>query len=367
MSKQDILCEPVKMSELKQLYIAATGMMTPIGIDSQMTADAVQAGINVYQDSSFFNRKYAYMRISAVPDDAFEMPTIDSQDILVKQTRYRRMLGLATVALNELYATIPVEQSIPLFLGGPETSLNQKVVIDSAFIRHLAECSGHNIDVANSRLFATGRTAGLEAIELAFEYMQQMKADYILVGAVDSYIDLDVLGHLEREQRILASGIADGFVPGEAAGFILLASQQGIEKLNKKYSPSIQRPGIAQETGHRYSQEPYQGNGLAEATRLSLQSLGEQKVGSLYSSMNGESFFAKEHGVALMRNNEQLNEVVNVQHPADCFGDLGAATGIVLTALASIDLSRKTKPSSSLICCSADQSTRAACVLQLVQ
>ena len=52
-----------------KIYIAATGMITPIGENSETTIAAVKAGINRYQDSPFTN-KYSYpMKLASIPDE----------------------------------------------------------------------------------------------------------------------------------------------------------------------------------------------------------------------------------------------------------------------------------------------------------
>jgi hypothetical protein len=55
-------------------------------------------------------------------------------------------------------------------------------------------------------------------------------------------------------------------------------------------------------------------------------------VHTIYSSMNGEHYWAKEYGVAMSRN-PPLRES-KIAHPADCVADLGTATGAVLTGMA---------------------------------
>ena len=41
------------MSQLKSLHIVATGMITPIGMNTEMTAASLKAGISAYGFSNF--------------------------------------------------------------------------------------------------------------------------------------------------------------------------------------------------------------------------------------------------------------------------------------------------------------------------
>ena len=76
--------------------------------------------------------------------------------------------------------------------------------------------------------------------------------------------------------------------------------------------------------------------------------------------MNGEHHWAKEYGVAYARNREFFHDLVKIEHPADCHGDLGSATGPVLTGLAAEALFRQNGPATHLVYSSSDGATRAA-------
>ena len=73
--------------------------------------------------------------------------------------------------------------------------------------------------------------------------------------------------------------------------------------------------------------------------------------------MNGESHWAREWGVAFLRSRDAFVESHAMNHPADCFGDAGAASGALLAGLASLDASR----GPALVYASSDYGAR-ACV-----
>ncbi len=82
---------------------------------------------------------------------------------------------------------------------------------------------------------------------------------------------------------------------------------------------------------------------------------------SFYSSMNGEHYWAKECAVAMLRNEHHLQEQITVAHPADCYGDLGAATGSVLMGLAAHALlTTDPGPTAHLVYSASDGAPRAA-------
>lgn len=250
-----------------------------------------------------------------------------------------------------------------MFIAGPEQLIEGDQPLDAEFLKMLSQQAGIKLDSALSRIIATGRAGGLATINLAFRYFASSDKNFAIVGGVDTFYDGRMLQILLEEDRLLTGGNMDGFIPGEGAAFILLSKQKlPLFKDSNKFV-GIYEPGLANETGYRGSQEPYRGDGLASAVSTALDNAKTDKIKTLYSSMNGESFFAKEHGIALIRNSDLLEENIKIEHPADCFGDLGAAAGPVMTGLSSIYISNNKVAVPCIICCSSDKAPRAAMVL----
>lgn len=349
------------MNQVDKLYIAATGVMTSIGFNTQMTAAAVNAGISAYTASDYFNKKDQPMTAAFVPDDALPELSEALQGLHLKADE-KRMIGLSQLALNQIETSLPKDQQVPLFLAGPENIPARPSPITSKIIQYIQVQSGLPIDVETSRYMASGRAGVVNAIDLAFKYLTATDAPCVLVGGVDSYNNTGLISFLDSEDRILAQNITDGFAIGEAAGFILLARNP-----HKSFFPvAVSQPGLSQEEGHLYSDAPYKGEGLSKAAAQALHYSGLFKVEQIYSSMNGERFFVKELGVLSMRNAQHLQEGYQVHHPADCYGDIGAATGAVLLALSAMDLLNKDNGTKHMLCCSSDMAERGVvCVSKL--
>ncbi len=119
-------------------------------------------------------------------------------------------------------------------------------------------------------------------------------------------------------------------------------------------------PGNGQEPGHLYSSEIYCGDGLDQAFKQALNNHPGNTIRTIYSSMNGEHHWAKEYGVAFTRNQASFHDPVKHEHPADCYGDLGSATGPVLIGLAAESLLMKHPgPATHLVYSSSDGPARA--------
>jgi len=178
-------------------------------------------------------------------------------------------------------------------------------------------------------------------------------------------LDLHLLSALDAEGRILADGVMDGFCPGEGAAFLLLSADREPEPGHPKRMAFVSAPGLALEAGHRYSDEPYRGDGLAQAIALALAALAGRPASTVLGSLNGENFGAKEWGVAYLRNQASLAEPLRFEHPADCLGDVGAACAPLLIGLAAMGIAAAYREDPCLIWCSSDTALRGAASVTL--
>jgi len=343
-------------------WICGVGMVTPVGGQTAQTAASVRAGISTYEESAIYNKRFEPMTMALIPDDILP-PLEDKLAGKSKLTsRQARMLQLAHLALTEVMESLPEghQSPLPLVLVGPEPMPGRDQVIDGGFLRQLEAQSGIDFDNRLSKLCTTGRAGGVQALEVAMQLLASGEHDFVLLGGVDSYLDLFLLATLDSEDRVLANGVMDGFAPGEGAAFLLLCSDQARSALPKKPTVKIHTPGYAMERGHRYSKDTYTGSGLADAVTAALKALNNDPVATILSSMNGENFGAKEWGVAFMRNSSALDPALRFEHPAECFGDVGAASLPILAGLAATGLKQGYFNGPAMICCSSEGPQRGA-------
>ncbi len=317
------------MTRMKKLFFAGSGMITPIGANSEMTAASVKAGVSTYGLSKF-HYSFQAIKMASVPDEA--LPNLDDDaNCHALNTRQQRMLRLAHCALEQFSPELI--SHVPLFLAGPEPMPDKVPPVRSSFLTCINSQTRLDIDMENSKVFPLGRAATFYALQSAFEYLESSNKGFALVGGVDTFQDFLLLDELASGGRIqTAVNTADAFVPGEAAGFILLTKDPSFTQ-----NGTIFYPGIAEEEGHRYSDEVYSGEGLSKAISLALDNSEFNQIETVYSSFNGESFAAKEFGVSCVRNTPLHNSSLEHLHPADCFGDLGGATGVILLTLAAMN------------------------------
>ncbi|MDZ7923367.1 MAG: hypothetical protein U5M23_04770 [Marinagarivorans sp.] len=344
-----------------KLYIAGMGMVTPVGANVAMTAAMINAQVSAYKSSYYETAAGEKITMAQVPGEMFATFKGEIDHGSSFNIRHDRVIRLAILALQQICAH-QTEKAVPLLLAMPAIDADAEAL--SSFVANLENNLKPWIDTAITRSFYSGRASGLEAIDFAFQYLYGRDYPYVLVGGSDSYEDFSRLFPLERDGRLLTLGASDAFAPGEAASFLLLTPHPELAEQRNGQIIALWPPGISDELGHLFSDEPYRGDGLDQAFKKALINQPENSIHSIYSSMNGENHWAKEYGVAYLRNRKFFKDPVRIEHPADCYGDLGAATATTLIALAAEHLFKNKKAQAHLVYSSSDTAKRGAIVVE---
>jgi 3-oxoacyl-[acyl-carrier-protein] synthase-1 len=354
------------MTETPKLYIAGMGMITPVGGNVAMTAAAVNAGISGYKTSPYYTQQSKAITMAQVPTDVFAEfeAEIDEGDFYNEQ--HDHIIKMAIIAMREAFAKQSVTQPIPMVLAMSEVAPQVDYLNPKQLIRNLTNNCVPWISTALSRNVSSGRAAGIDAIDFAFKYLYDLPYDFLVVGGSDSHSNYSRLRPLDNAGRLLTTGSADSFAPGEAASFLLLTRHPEQALVRNGHIVALNRPGIVDEPGHLGSEEPYRGDGLDQAFKKALIGQPEKSIHSIYSSMNGENYWAKEYGVAFLRNRKVFKDPIRFEHPADCYGDLGSATATTLIALATEHLFKSTKAKAHLVYSSSDTAKRGAIVVEKI-
>ncbi|TQV88042.1 beta-ketoacyl synthase N-terminal-like domain-containing protein [Aliikangiella coralliicola] len=352
------------MNTIRKAYLANIGMITPTGYDASMTATSVRAKISSYQVSEYMTPDNKAATMSGVPEVLFDSFALDIDEGEYYSDMYDRMIKMAIISAQEALSSTSTDSSIPLILALPEPIPGIKQIPQNLFLKNLLNREGVPLSLSDLHVFHTGRSGVIHALELAIDYLYNQNKECVLVGGSDSYWHLPLIHHLAQTNRVLTKNSKDGFVPGEGAGFLLLTKDKN-KALNVDGQVIVlHEPGLAKEAGHMFASEPNRGDGLDAATKAALSPLESAQVKKIYSSMNGESFWSKELGVAIMRSSAKLDEDLDIEHPADCYGDIGAASGAVLTGIAALDLLKNPAAKYYMVQCSSDGPWRSALLLE---
>ncbi|WP_437849993.1 beta-ketoacyl synthase N-terminal-like domain-containing protein [Sorangium sp. So ce363] len=350
------------MTAQRAIEIVGMGMTTAVGLTAPTTAAAVRAGVSLSRESSVLDRRFKPIVMATVPEADLPglSPALDAAPGLT--ARQMRMLRLGGAALRESVAGVNRVDRIPVLLAVPEPHPGRPAVVGPSFLQQLTVQAEVPFNLERSRVFPHGRAAGFAALHEAIERLASGSDGYVVVGGIDTHLDLYLLAALDMEGRIRAERVFDGFIPGEGAAFLLLSSAGKGERLGRSPSARIEGVASAEELGHRYSEEVYRGDGLDLAFRRLFASTAGT-VRTVYAGLNGESFNAKEWGVAYTRHRERFAEGFTIEHPVECLGDTGAALGPMLVGLAAAGIMRGYRRAPCLVWCSSDCAGRGAAMV----
>jgi 3-oxoacyl-[acyl-carrier-protein] synthase-1 len=193
-------------------------------------------------------------------------------------------------------------------------------------------------------VFPNGHAAGIIALKDAARSLANGAYDVGVIAGVDSYFEPETMEWIEECDQFHGTGPLNnawGFIPGEAAGAVLVT---GVD-LSPLAGASMLGRVLAVGTGFEHKRIKTEtvctGQGLTQAFHGALTGLpAGTKVTDIYCDMNGEPYRADEYGFACLRSDNRFATASEFVSPADCWGDVGAATGPLCLALAAIAASK---------------------------
>ncbi|KZC02304.1 hypothetical protein AU375_01493 [Methylobacterium radiotolerans] len=173
----------------------------------------------------------------------------------------------------------------------------------------------------------------LVLINLAAQMVRSGEKDVIFIAGLDSYINPNILDHLDARGVMFTRDNAYGFIPGEGCGVILITSQ----KLCPKPLGSIVGFGSGHEpVAPAADAAPIRGRGLASALQGVAHAAGPREMPRrVLTDQNGERWRAEQYGFAVSSVGQMLGDAV-LDPECHCLtlGHLGSATGTVMVGLA---------------------------------
>lgn len=313
------------MSGALDLAVVGLGGHTALGSSVRTSVGAARAGLCAFQVHPFLLDLHGHPAVLA-----------DVSQLGPKTRIPTRMAALAGDAGDEALAVLPrgIRDGLPpvasiLVLPTDRPGLSSPRVDQIAM--HLSQRWRTSACVVERG----GHAAGLRAVLMAQGLLARGKAELCLVVGVDSYVDAAVLTSLDGRRRLHSPSNPWGFVPGEAAGALLLTSHRQAARLSLALCASIVGAGEAKETNLAGSQSVCTGEGLATAIRQAVATLPPtERIDCVHSDGNGERYRVEEWGFCAGRLAERFVDASDCFTPADAWGDVGVATGPLLVAAA---------------------------------
>ena len=335
------------------LAIRRTALVTSVGLDAPSSCAAIRAKLTNPSETRFVDDNSAWLIGHMVPLDQ-------------PWSGLAKLARLAAMAIDECLAAVPREDwhRIPVLLcvaehdrPGRQRGLDDQLFAD---IEQLLEAQFSD----RSAIVAHGKVSTPIALVAARKLLHDPSHPHVVVAGVDSLLGWPTLQPYLKADRLLTPTNSNGFMPGEAAGAVLLSLPGS--------GPELRCTGVGfgVEEAHLDSGLPLRGDGLAAAIRSALDEAGRQmhELRFRMTDISGEQYHFKEAALALGRTLRQLTPDFDLWHPAESTGEIGAAIGLAMLAVADAACRKGYAPGRDLIAhWSSDNGQRAAAVLQFVE
>lgn len=311
---------------MSEVVVVGTGARTPVGLRADSTASAVRAGISNFAE-------FPFVMTSGDPVIVAADPVLDT-----RLEGHSRVLALAEAALREVLETLPPGDSplpchVLLALPEPRPGFSDD---DAARVTEGVEATLRALGLQGRVVVAgRGHAGGAAAVEMVQRAVAAGRDDLFVVLGADSYHHPATFMWLEADRRFAQPTVRGGFIPGEGAGALALASASMAAAHGWSVAARVEGLGRSQESLLRASETGSVGVGMSAAVRGATRTLRlpHEAVDVVYADINGERYRSEEWGFMGLKLYE-LFRSLEYEAPASSWGDVGAASLTLFGTLA---------------------------------
>jgi 3-oxoacyl-[acyl-carrier-protein] synthase-1 len=179
-------------------------------------------------------------------------------------------------------------------------------------------------------LLSDGATIALYEVAKALKELQEEDGGALVVGALDSFMDAELLDLLAVNGRLFSRGNPHGLIPAEAAVLVMLASPG----VHRQAPPTI---GTVRSVFTGFEQEDLLtpngviGRGLAKPLRQAFETFSPARF---LVDLNGERWRSEDLGFALSGARVSDELLADFETPIAFTGDCGAANSLIMATVA---------------------------------
>lgn len=317
-----------------QLELLACGLRTSLGSDLAASVAAARAGLCLFAH-------HPYM----VDSGGFPIDVARDCQIELGADPVCRLAELALCAASEaLEVALPAQHGgAPLMLCLALRDRHLGPRLDAARLADvIAKALSPRAMLNSVQIFECGHVAGAAAVG-AFAAAVESGYDGLgLVLGVDSWLDAEMLEWLDAQALLRVERRLFGFLPGEAAAALVLRRARPQRERTLAW---LDGWAIAEEESLAPNQ-PRLGLALTRAWRTATDVGADpgRPIDAVYADLNGLPERADELGYATVRIGGRLADGHSLRTPAECFGDVGAASLPLMIALAAASAGTGTTP-----------------------
>lgn len=339
------------------VLVAGIGARTALG-GAAAGAAAVRAGVSAVAEHPYMiDGTGQKVRVARAPYVEDGLPLAD------------RLAALALPAAREAARPLAGRgPAVSLLLALPPPRPGRPDDLEARLTAALTDGLPEAGRLASVRTFATGHAAGLAALEEGWKAVASGRAEAVLVGGADSWIEPDTLDWLDETEQLHSERWTWGFAPGEGAGFCLLVSESTARSLGVAARTAVVAAATAREKNLIRTDAVCVGEGLTAAVRGATAGLAPSaRIDEAVCDLNGEPYRADEIGFMIARTSERFADPAGFRTPAQSWGDVGAAGGPLFVSLVEAALGKGyARGPRALLWASSDGGQRAAALLEAV-
>jgi 3-oxoacyl-[acyl-carrier-protein] synthase-1 len=314
--------------------VLGVGARTSVGLTARHTAFLLRAGSVGLHASPLLDLDDELVTIGSVP-------ILDP--IAVGADRVRALaIAAADEALEELadVANVAADLRLQIVLGLPERFARHEPGQMSA-----ADVIGLAVRDQVKRRFAhaqvetvpRGEAAAPLRLEAACEELAAGRVDLVLLGGAHTDYEPMIVRGLAQQGRLFVAGQVNGVLPGECAGFLLLATPHLASRLRKPIRARLHAVGKGFEKARADNDEPaFEALGLTVAVHTAAAPLKDEnlRAGWALTDMSAEVHRIHEWQAMFTRTQRYWCEPQSIEAHAHKLGRLGAAAMPVQIAIA---------------------------------
>ena len=302
--------------------VTASGLVTAVGFNAPASLSAIRAGISGAKQTGFWERE------TGAPITVAKVSLPHWWEGLGK------LADLVAPAIHECLTAAPGSaEEIPILLGVAAPDRPHWVAgVDNRLLDEVEFRLGLNHHPASS-IIRRGQISAAVGIQQARKLIEEKRARYCIVAAVDSFLQQQVVDVYVERRRLLTSSNSNGFIPGEAGSAVLVARTES----RSGESLEVLGIGFGKESATIDSERPFRAKGLEKAIRDALAEAQMDIFDITYriTDLNGEHYKFKEAAFTLMRfEHKPVKREFPLWHPIENIGDPGAAIGPCVLACA---------------------------------
>jgi 3-oxoacyl-[acyl-carrier-protein] synthase I len=309
------------------LGVIATGARTPLGLDAVSTAAAVRAGISSFAEFPFIMANGDPVVVSA------------DTELDTRLEGRERLVPLIDSAIGEVARTLsqghPFSGTCYLLLVLPEPRPGFSND-DAGWVKEAVTSRVRVPDwKVRAGVVGRGHAGAMQAMHRVIQESLRGTDGLFLVVGADTYHHTDTFMWLEQNRRFAQPAVRGGFIPGEGAACLALASGRVCVEIGVEPLATLAGVGLAQESLLRDSETGSFGAGMTAAVLAATEALElpRDAIDTLYSDINGERYRSEEWGFVAMKT-YSLWKSLEYEAPASSWGDVGAAFGVLGSVLA---------------------------------